>query len=131
MPGPFASGFLPLLAQAAAPNAAPAANDAPSMLPMIVITLGMFLLWQVLIGGPQRSQEKKRRAMIAALKKNDRVLTAAGIYGTVVSADPSSDRVTLRVDDDKGVKIDVSRGSIAQVLDLESGKDKAASTAAR
>ena len=27
---------------------------------------------------PQRQQEKKRRAMIDALKKNDKVVTAAG-----------------------------------------------------
>ncbi len=119
-----------LLAQA--PKAAPAPNagDPQSLLPMIVITMGMFLLWQVLIGGPQRSQEKKRKAMIQALKKNDRVLTAAGIYGTVVSADPTSDRVTLRIDDDKGVRIEVSRGSITQVIDAESGKDRATTATA-
>ena len=38
---------------------------------------------------PQQQQEKKRRAMIDALKKNDKVVTAGGIFGTVVSVDPT------------------------------------------
>ena len=37
---------------------------------------------------PQQQQEKKRQAMIDALKKNDKVVTTGGIYGTVVSVDP-------------------------------------------
>ena len=48
--------------------------------------------------------------MIEALKKNDKVLTAGGIYGTVVSVDPARDRVVLRVDDDKGVKLTIQPG---------------------
>ncbi len=60
---------------------------------------------------PQQQQEKKRREMIDALKKNDKVLTSAGIYGTVVSVDNEDDRVVVRVDDDRGVKIAFSKAS--------------------
>ena len=50
--------------------------------------------------------------MIDALKKNDKVVTAGGIYGTVVSVDPAGDKLVLRIDDDKGVKLTMSRSSV-------------------
>jgi preprotein translocase subunit YajC len=53
--------------------------------------------------------------MIEALKRNDRVLTAAGIYGTVLTIDPKGERVTLRVDDEKGIKMTFSKSSIVRV----------------
>ena len=59
---------------------------------------------------PQQQQEQKRKAMIDALKKNDKVLTTAGIYGTVVSVDANQDRVVLRVDDERG-----SRSTFSEV----------------
>ncbi len=78
-----------------------------------------FLIWL-----PQQQQEKKRRAMIDALKKNDKVVTAGGIYGTVVSVDTAGDKVVLRIDDDKGVKLTTTRTSVVRVLDA--GADKGA-----
>ena len=33
--------------------------------------------------------------MLEALKKNDKVVTTGGIYGTVTSVNPASDRVVL------------------------------------
>ena len=38
--------------------------------------------------------------MIDAMKKNDKVVTTGGIYGTVISVDPTADRVVLRIDDE-------------------------------
>ena len=62
--------------------------------------------------------------MIDALKKNDKVLTSAGIYGTVVSVDEEDDRVVVRVDDDRGVKVAFSKASIVRVLDGSADKSK-------
>ena len=63
--------------------------------------------------------------MMSALKKNDKVLTSAGIYGTVVSVDDDSDRVVLRIDDDRNVKVAFSRVSVVRVFDgSEKGKEK-------
>jgi preprotein translocase subunit YajC len=59
--------------------------------------------------------------MLTALKRNDRVLTGAGIYGTVVSVDENADRVVLRIDDDRGVKVAFSKASIVRVLDADKG----------
>jgi preprotein translocase subunit YajC len=55
--------------------------------------------------------------MLGALKKNDRVVTSGGIYGTVVSVEPDGDKVVLRVDDDRGIKITFSRASVTRVLE--------------
>ena len=43
--------------------------------------------------------------MIDALKRNEKIVTAGGIYGTVVSVDAEGDKLVLRIDDDKGVKM--------------------------
>ncbi len=71
---------------------------------------------------PQQQQDKKRRQMITAIKKNDRVLTAGGIYGTVTSVDLANDRVVLRVDDDGRVKIPFTMASIVRVIEVSPEK---------
>jgi preprotein translocase subunit YajC len=81
-----------------------------------------FMIWL-----PQQQQEKKRRAMIEALKKNDKVVTAGGVYGTVISVDPTQDKVVLRIDDDKGVKMTMTRSSVVRVLETTSEKAAEAS----
>ncbi|WP_422930992.1 preprotein translocase subunit YajC [Singulisphaera sp. PoT] len=90
-----------------------------NMLPFIAIIVlwGYFLLFR-----PQQQQEKRRREMLGALKKNDRVVTAAGIYGTVVSIDPDQDKVVLRIDDDRGVKVAFTKAAVVRILDAGSEK---------
>ena len=100
--------------------AAPAASSNPlsTLLPLLPIPV----LFYLLMIRPQQQQEKKRRAMIDAMKKNDRVLTSAGIYGTVISVDPEKDKVVLRVDDDKGIKLEFSKTSVVRVIDAAAEK---------
>jgi preprotein translocase subunit YajC len=85
----------------------------------------LFFLYYFMVLRPGSQNERQRRQMLAELKKNDRVLTDAGIYGTVVSVDPESDKVVLRVDDDKGVKLTFIRSKVVRVLDAAPDKDKA------
>jgi preprotein translocase subunit YajC len=115
MPGLFAE--LPFLF-AAAPKAQSSSPLAVMLLPYLLIGLVFYFL----MIRPSQLQERKRREELNALKKNDRVLTTAGIYGTVVSVDPEADKVVLRVDD--AVKLTFSRASIAKVLDVSGDKDK-------
>ena len=98
------------------------AQDANSTwLPYIYLLPIPFLFYFMIIR-PQQQQERKRRAMIDALKKNDKVLTSGGIYGTVVAVDSDHDRVVLRVDDEKGVKLAITRSSVARVIEATSDK---------
>ncbi len=124
MPGSFDAVTLPpLLAQAAGAGAGGNPNQALWTYAPMVVVIGLW--FYILLLRPQQKQEKQRRSMIDALKKNDRVLTSAGIYGTVHSVDGNEDRVVLRIDDDKGVKVAFSKSSIVRVLDGPASKDKA------
>ena len=108
----FRIDLLPLLAQQDGSGAA--------MLPIYVI--GFVALFYFMLLRPQRQQEQKRRAMIDAIKKNDKVVTTGGIYGTVTAVDANSDRVILRIDDEKGVKVAFTRSSVARVIEPSAEK---------
>ena len=73
---------------------------------------------------PQRQEQIKRQAMLSALKKNDRVITSAGIYGVVTNVHAEADKVILKVDEAGNVKIPFTLGSIVRVLEDEPSNDK-------
>lgn len=91
-----------------------------TMLPLYI--MGFVAITYFLLLRPQRQQEQKRKAMIEAIKKNDKVVTTGGIYGTVTSVDPATDRVVLRIDDEKGVKVSFTRSSVARVVEATEPK---------
>ena len=109
---------IPLLFAENAPAAGDNTNALSSMLPLIAIPF----LFYLIIMRPKQQEEKKRQSMINAIKKNDKVLTLAGIYGTVVSVDGEQDRVVLRVDDN--VKIAFSKTAILKVIDVAPDKER-------
>jgi len=126
MTGPFSR--LPLLFAQAAPDAG---GGEGSMWILMVQFLPIVLLGYFLLIRPQQQQEKKRREMIGALKKNDYVLTAGGIYGTVVGLDTEGKTVTLRIDDNHNVRVTFSQPSITQVIDPSAEKEKSADAASK
>ena len=54
--------------------------------------------------------------MLAAVKKNDRVITAGGIYGVVTNVHREADEVTIKVDEATNTKLRLTLSSIARVL---------------
>jgi preprotein translocase subunit YajC len=72
------------------------------------IFLGIGLIFYFMLIRPQQKQEKKRREMMAQLKKGDAVVTTAGLHGEVLAVDANT--VTLRVDSD--VKLTFDRAAI-------------------
>ena len=50
------------------------------------------------------------------MKKNDRVLTASGIYGVVTNVHREANEVTVRVDEATNAKLRMTLSSIAEVL---------------
>jgi preprotein translocase subunit YajC len=91
-------------------------------LPLLAIAAAAYLL----LFRPEQERMKKQRELLAGLKKNDRVVTSSGIYGTVANVEREADRVTLKVDDAANVKLTVTLSSVARVL----RDDDAAATAA-
>lgn len=79
-----------------------------SMLPLFVI---IFVLMYLFIFAPQRKKEKKRRQMLDALGKGEKVVTIGGIHGTIWQVKP--DGIVLDVGNDQ--KMTFSRGAIARI----------------
>jgi len=90
------------------------------MLPAFV-AIG-FLFYFLLIR-PQRREQAKRDAMLTALKKNDRVITAGGIYGVVTNVHREADEVTIKVDESTNTRLRMTVGSISRVLGDEPSGD--------
>jgi preprotein translocase subunit YajC len=76
-------------------------------LPLILIMVVFYFLMIL----PQQRRQKKVNEMLRNLKNGDKVITNAGIYGTIVGLD--ADSVQLRIADQ--VKIKVARNAIAGI----------------
>jgi preprotein translocase subunit YajC len=88
-------------------------------LPLILIAVAFYFLLIM----PMRRQEKQRQAMIAAIKKNDRVVTSGGLIGIVVSIKDKEDEATLKVDETSNVRLKVTKSSIVRVLSSAGGEE--------
>jgi preprotein translocase subunit YajC len=113
------SGFL---AQAAptSPGTQPACGgDAWSLPFLFVILFGIMYVFMIL---PQRRREKQRQRMLTALRKNDHIITIGGVYGVITSI--KDDRITIRVDDNKDVKLIVTPSAVASVISREKEEEE-------
>ena len=121
----------PAPAAPAAPTAAPGTTQAPAdgapapaqqpgwvtFLPFIL----MFVVFYFLLLRPQKKQQREREAMISSLKKNDHVLTNAGIYGIVKQVQDND--IVLCIDENKDVRVKVARSAIAGLVKSSGGGD--------
>ncbi|MFA5356982.1 MAG: preprotein translocase subunit YajC [Candidatus Omnitrophota bacterium] len=82
-------------------------NPIANLFPLILI----FVIFYFLLIRPQKTKEKEHQKMLAALNKNDEVVTSSGIHGTVVNVKEKT--VTLRIDDN--VKIELEKSAVAYV----------------
>jgi preprotein translocase subunit YajC len=88
-------------------------------LPWIMIGL----LFYLMLLRPERRKRAELDRMLRSLKKNDRVITVGGIFGTVVQASQDADEVTLRIDESNNTRIRVLRSSISRVLNATGSSD--------
>ena len=80
---------------------------------MFVPLLLIVVVFYLFIIRPQQKREKNRKAMIDAVKKGDRVVTAGGIHGKIHQVEEGTTSVLLDVDG--GVKLRVEKQSLASV----------------
>jgi preprotein translocase subunit YajC len=78
------------------------------ILPMVLMVVVLYLL----MIRPQQKRQKQWQAMLAAIKTGDRVTTAGGIRGIILSI--KDDTIVIRVAPD-GVKLEVAKNAIASV----------------
>ena len=64
---------------------------------------------------PQKTQQKRLREMIDALRKGDKVVTSGGIIGTVAAV--REKEVTLKVDEKNNIRMKFNKNAIASVLE--------------
>ena len=102
---------IPMFFQAAAPAAAGAAPGGGDMMMSLLLPIGMIVIFYFLLIRPQNQRMKKHRAMIAAMKKGDTVITQGGIIGSVFKI--TDEEVTI--DTGEGGKLRIVRGMIVDV----------------
>jgi len=78
---------------------------------LIIVVLFYFILWR-----PERKKRRRHEELLGKLKKNDRVLTVGGVYGTVVSVHTEVGDVTIKVDENSNTRLRITRSSIGQVI---------------
>ncbi len=83
-------------------------------------TVGLVVIYALLFGGmwfflmrPQKKEQKRVAAMIAALETGDCVLTTSGFYGIVI--DISDDTVIVEFGNNKNCRIPMEKSAISRV----------------
>jgi preprotein translocase subunit YajC len=90
-----------------------AAGGGQSALTSLVPLIIMFAIFYFLLIRPQQKKAKEHKALLEALKKGDKVVTAGGMHGKVSAVEESA--VTLEVAN--GVNIKFNKGHIAAIVD--------------
>ena len=98
-------------AQEAAPEQQPSAIG--SFLPLILLFVVMWLFFI----RPKNKEMKKMEEMRKALKKGDKVITTAGIIGTVTNIDETGTTISVRTG--STTIIDFEKSAILRVLNAE------------
>ena len=81
------------------------------LLPLLLIPV----LYIVMIR-PQQKKQKQWQAMLSSIKSGDKVTTAGGIRGTIISI--KDDAIVIKVAPD-GIKMEVAKNAIASVTTQE------------
>ena len=84
------------------------------MLPILLILPVMYFL----MIRPQQKRQKQWQEMLSGIKSGDRITTAGGIRGIILSI--KDDAVIIKVAPD-GIKMEVAKSAIASVTTQESG----------
>lgn len=90
----------------------------PAML-MVMVLYFLFML-------PRQQQREQAQAsdMLDNLKKNDEVVTAGGIRGTVVNLRDGGEFLTIRIDENTNTKMKILKKSVIRVLSGEENKSE-------
>ncbi|MDR1759859.1 MAG: preprotein translocase subunit YajC [Fibrobacter sp.] len=110
----FATAFLAIPAFAQEEGAT--GGGIMAFLPFILMFVAMYIFFML----PKQKEMKKQDAMRNALKKGDKVLTAAGIIGVVVSVDNAI--VSIKTGDN--TKLDFEKNAILRVLEKKEGEEE-------
>jgi preprotein translocase subunit YajC len=115
---------MPLLILLAAEAEVP--PKGPDLISLLLPPLAVILVLYLFMDRPGRRDRGRREQLLKNLKKNDRVVTIGGMFGSVVNISPDGKEVTLKVDDSTRIKF--RRTAIADVLSEEPAEPAPKST---
>jgi preprotein translocase subunit YajC len=107
-------------APAAGEGAAGGAGASGFPIMMVVVMVAFFYFIMYL---PAKRERKRQAALLGAIKKNDKVVTASGIYGVVTDVSKETNKVTLRIDESTGAKMRMDLTAVVRVLGDEPAAD--------
>ncbi len=90
------------------------AGGAAALITQIAPLLLIFGVFYFLLIRPQQKKQREHRALLASLKRGDRVLTAGGIIAKVVTVKEGVDEVEVEIA--PNVRVSVLRQTIGDVL---------------
>lgn len=93
-------------------EAAAAGNSLGMGVTIVVYALFIFALYFVLFR-PQKKEQKRVAAMVAALERGDCILTTSGFYGIVIDID--EDTVIVEFGNNKNCRIPMDKSAISRV----------------
>jgi preprotein translocase subunit YajC len=114
---------LSLLAQGEAAPAQPPSTIVSILNNPLTPLVGLFFLFYFIFILPEKRRKAQEASMMSALKKNDRVVTAGGIHGTIVAAPAEGGVVTIRIDENSNTRIKINRSAIAKVISDKEGQE--------
>jgi len=95
----------------ASPNAG-SEGGASSILGFLPLILIFIVFWFMIIR-PQKKNQDKRKSMIEAIKRGDKIVTSGGLYATV--KDVKGDRVVATIAE--GIKVEIAKSAINGVME--------------
>src|ERR1017187_7330005 len=105
-----------ILAQATGPQTAPSAQpQQPVWMTFAPMILLVIVFYFILIR-PQQQRAKQQAKLLSALKAGDKVVTASGIVGVVLSVKDKT--VSLRSAD---AKFEVTKASVTEIIAADAG----------
>ena len=93
-------------------------SSSASMASSIIMFVAIIAIFYFLIYRPQKKRDKEAKAMIASMKKGDKVVTIGGIHGTIVTVKDKT--VVVKVDD--SARIEFSKEAISSVVSKDAVK---------
>ena len=82
----------------------------------ILFFVAIFAIMYFLMIRPQQKRAKEMQKMLDSLQVNDKVVTAAGIVGRIVSIKPDKNIVVIEIADN--VKVDFQRSAIVSIIGM-------------
>ncbi|MCD8325587.1 MAG: preprotein translocase subunit YajC [Lachnospiraceae bacterium] len=89
------------------------ASSTGGLIAMVVVYAVIFGAMYLFLFRPQRKEQKRIAAMIAALEIGDYVLTNSGFYGSVI--DITEDTVIVEFGNNRNCRIPMQKSAIAQI----------------